>query len=117
MVVALDLEGDRLAVADVDHAGVLARPLQDPGALGGKVLQVLARALVGAVLAPHGAEDAELHQIRLAPQPLEDTLPLLVAQALRPRHFDRDLVVHGFDPCGRGTFRPKTAAATGPLLP
>ena len=29
VVVALDLEGDRLALAEVDHAGVLARPLQD----------------------------------------------------------------------------------------
>ena len=28
VVVALDLEGDRLALAEVDHAGVLARPLQ-----------------------------------------------------------------------------------------
>ena len=28
MVVRLDLERDRLAVAEVDHAGVLARPLQ-----------------------------------------------------------------------------------------
>ncbi len=58
VVVRLDLEGHRPAVADVDHAGVLA----DPGEharlhlVGGgltEVAQVHLRGLVGAVLAPH----------------------------------------------------------------
>jgi hypothetical protein len=31
MVVALDLERDGLALAEVDDARVLARPLEDPG--------------------------------------------------------------------------------------
>ena len=34
VVVALDLEGDRLAVTEVEHARVLARPLQDARAGG-----------------------------------------------------------------------------------
>ena len=34
MVVALHLEHHRLAVADIDHAGVLARPLDHPWRLG-----------------------------------------------------------------------------------
>ena len=32
MVVALHLEDDRVAVADVDHAGILARALDAPAA-------------------------------------------------------------------------------------
>ena len=58
VVVRFDLEGDGPAVADVDDAGVLARPLQHEFARGGQLLQVQARTLVGAMLAPHHAENA-----------------------------------------------------------
>ena len=58
VVVRFDLEGDGPAVADVDHAGVLADAGQHRSAhlLGGglaEVAQVHLRRLVGAVLAPH----------------------------------------------------------------
>ena len=43
VVVALDLERDREAVADVDHAGVLARALQHARAVGGQPARARAR--------------------------------------------------------------------------
>jgi hypothetical protein len=39
MVVALDLERDRLAVAEVDDAGVLTGALKDPRGVGREALQ------------------------------------------------------------------------------
>ena len=59
VIVALDLEGAGPAVAHVDDAGVFARPLDDAVALGGQTLEMDAAGLVGAVLAPHHAVDAE----------------------------------------------------------
>ena len=53
--VGLDLEDDGEPVADVDHAGVLARPDEDAVALGGQAAQVDLRGLVRAVLGPHRA--------------------------------------------------------------
>ena len=46
VVVALDLERDRLAAADVDHARVLARALEDGLALGREAAQEQRRVLV-----------------------------------------------------------------------
>ena len=43
MIVRLDLEGAGPAVADVDDAGVLARPLHHAAAVRGQALQVHAR--------------------------------------------------------------------------
>ena len=59
MIVRLDLESAGPAVADVDDAGILARALHHQLAARRQPLQVHARRLVGAVLAPHHAEDAE----------------------------------------------------------
>jgi hypothetical protein len=80
MVVRLDLEDRRKAFADVDRAGVLAGPLQHLRALGRQRLQVDAGALVAAVLGPHHREDAELGQVRLAAEELEDSAVLLLCQ-------------------------------------
>jgi hypothetical protein len=55
MIVALDLEGAGPSIAHVDDAGVFARSLHNTLALGGQALQMHARGLVGAVLAPHDA--------------------------------------------------------------
>ena len=71
VVVGLDLEDRREAVADVDGARVLARSLQDARPGRRERLEVNARALVAAVLRPHHREDAELGQGRLAPQRVE----------------------------------------------
>ena len=81
VVVGLDLEGDRVAVADVDRAGVLARPHHHPLALGRQPPQQLARVLVGAVLGPEQAEHRQLDVVRLAPELLDDQLELGVGQA------------------------------------
>ena len=68
MVVRLDLEDRAQTVADVDRAGVLARPLHDARAGGRQRLQMHARALVAAVLGPHHREQPELQQVGLTSQ-------------------------------------------------
>jgi hypothetical protein len=79
--VALDLEGDRLAVAEVDDAGVLARALEDPRRLGREALQEERRVLVAAVLGPEEREDGELEVVRLALEQLLDTVEFPVGQS------------------------------------
>ena len=64
MVVRLDLEGDRPAVGQPQHAGVLARPLDDLRARGGEGLEHRLGVLVAAVLRPERGEDAELGERR-----------------------------------------------------
>ena len=80
VVVRLDLERARHAVADVDRAGVLARAEHEPAALDGQRLEQAARVLVAAVLGPHQAEDRELDLVRLAPQLLDDEVVLGVGE-------------------------------------
>jgi hypothetical protein len=52
VVVALDLEGDRFTVAEVDDARVLAGALEHARRLGREALQKERRVLVAAVLRP-----------------------------------------------------------------
>ena len=83
VVVRLDFEGDRPAVADVDDAGVLADAGQHAGPhlLGGglaEVPQVHLGRLVGAVLAPHHRVHGQLGVGRPAPQDVADPLILVV---------------------------------------
>ena len=54
------------AVADIDNASVLARALQHAAATRGQAFQMHARRLVGAVLTPHHAENAEFGDCRFA---------------------------------------------------
>src|ERR1700735_1204479 len=82
MVVALHLEHDGLAVADVDDAGILARPLDDPGRLGRQRAQMDFRGFVRAVLVPHRREDAELGEARDAPDQLDQALVLVRLEAV-----------------------------------
>ena len=81
MVVALDLEGDGLALADVDDARVLARALEDARPLDREAAQQRRRVLVRAVLRPEQGEDGELEVVRLAPEQLLDTVEFPVGQA------------------------------------
>ncbi len=81
VVVALDLERDRLAVAEVDHARVLARALQHSVSRGRKPLQQPCRVLVAAVLRPEEREDGELEVVRLPGEQLTDTVVLAVGKA------------------------------------
>ena len=85
MVVRLDLEDRGEAVADVDGAGVLARPLDDARARRRQRLQMDARALVAAVLGPHHREDAELGQVRLAAEDLDDAVVLVAREPVASR--------------------------------
>jgi hypothetical protein len=90
MVVALDLERNRLALAEIDHAGVLARPLEHALAAAREPLEQQRRVLVAAVLRPEEREDRELEMVRLAAEQLADTVELRVGETERPveRLFD-----------------------------
>ena len=81
VIVALDLEGDRLAVAEVDDPRVLAGPLEDARGVGREAPEQERRMLVAAVLRPEQREDGELEVVRLALHQLADTVELPVGQA------------------------------------
>ena len=81
VVVALDLERDGQPVAEIEHARVLARPLQHALAVARKALQEERRVLVAAVLRPEEREDGELEVVRLAPEERLDALVLPVREA------------------------------------
>jgi hypothetical protein len=80
VVVALDLEGDREPVADVDDARVFTRPLEDALTAGGQPLQQRRRMLVAAVLGPQEREDRELEMVRLPVEQVADPGELAVRQ-------------------------------------
>src|SRR5262249_42751475 len=82
MVVAFHLEDGGVAVADVDDAGVLAWPLEHPWSLRWQRAKMHARGFVGAVLAPHHREDAELDETRLAVKEPFDASVFFVAEAM-----------------------------------
>ena len=79
---ALHLEDHGAAAADVDHAGVLARPADHLGARRRQRPQVALRGLVGAVLVPHRRHDAELGEAGLAPDHGEQPVVLVRGQAM-----------------------------------
>ncbi len=91
VVVALHLEDHRLPIADIDNAGVLARPADHPGRLRRQPLEPALRGLVRAVLAPHHREHAEFGQARRAPQHLQDARVLLGGEPVLGDDFGRDL--------------------------
>jgi hypothetical protein len=80
MVVRLDLERDRRAVAEVEDARVLPWPLQDALAGRREPLQERGGVLVAAVLRPQQREDSELEVVRVAPEQLPDTVRFPVGQ-------------------------------------
>ncbi len=89
VIVRFDLEGDDVAAADIDDAGVFARALDDELAARGQLLQVDAGALVGAVLAPHDAEDSELGEVGFAAEDGDDFLVLLGREVVLGDDFGR----------------------------
>ena len=80
MVVALDAHRDREAVADVDHAGALARADEHPGRVGRELAEVLLRRLVRAVLRPHHRVHRDLELGRVAPEQVDDRGQLVVGE-------------------------------------
>jgi hypothetical protein len=113
VVVRLDLEGDGLVLAEVDHAGVLTGALQDTFSLGGKAPQQEGRVLVAAMLRPEQGKDGELEIVRVAAEQLADAVELPVGQPQRAveRLFRRDLRQGSESTRGR-----RRAPATFPLL-
>jgi hypothetical protein len=83
VVVALDLERDSLAVAEVEHARVLARPLQNSLAARRESLQQRRGMLVPAVLRPEQRKDRELEVVRLTLEQLVDAVELEVGEPER----------------------------------
>jgi len=79
--VALDLERDREAVAEVEHAGVLARPLEHTRPVARQAPQEKGGVLVAAVLRPQEGEHGELEVVGLAPEQRDDTSELPVREA------------------------------------
>ena len=92
MVVRLDLERDRDAVAEVDHAGVLARPLEHALAARRQPAQERRGVLVAAVLRPEEREDRQLEVVRRPAEQLPDTVELPVGETERTV---KRLVGHG----------------------
>ena len=90
MVVALHLEHHRLPVADIDHAGILARPLDHPRRLGRQPPQMDARGFVRAVLVPHRREDAELGEPRHPADQFQNALVFVRLEAVRSDEFGGD---------------------------
>src|ERR1700686_5224601 len=85
MIMRLDFESAGPAITDVDNASVLTRPLQHTAAARGQAFQVHARGFVGAVLAPHHAEDAKLGKRWLASaEKLFDLFVLIEREAVLP---------------------------------
>ena len=82
MIVAFHLKRHRQAVANVDDAGVLTRPLQHVRPFGGQVFQIDARAFVTTVLRPHDREYPELGVIRFAAEKLDDLSILFRIEAM-----------------------------------
>src|SRR5262249_28583794 len=77
MIVGLDFEGDGETVANVYDAGILfSGPDEDLLRFGRKGLEHGPRVLIGAVLAPHDREDAQLGITGLPAQELLDALVL-----------------------------------------
>ena len=76
VVVRLDLERDDVAAADIDDAGVLPGALHHQFAARGQLLEMNARTLIRAVLAPHHGEDAEFGVSGLAAQDIDHLLIL-----------------------------------------
>ena len=81
VVMALDLEADRLAVAEIEYAGVLTGALQDAFPFRGKPFQEEGRMLVAAVLRPEQREDRQLEVVRLAREQVDDSVELPVREA------------------------------------
>src|SRR5271157_2136836 len=97
MIVRLDLEGAGPAIADVNDARVLARPLYHAAAVRREPLQVHSRRLVGAVLAPHHAEDAQLGERRLAPERFQNAVVFFWRDPMVAEHFWSDAWFLGDD--------------------
>src|ERR1039458_6057157 len=87
VIVRLDFERAGPSVANIDDASVFTRPLDDQLAARGQALQVNARRLIGTMLAPHHAENAEFGPRGLASaEQLLDFFEFFRSEAVLPDH-------------------------------
>ena len=80
---ALDLERDREALAEIDDARVLPRALEDALPVARQPSEEERRVLVAAVLRPEEGEDDELEVVRLPFEQRADAVELPVREAER----------------------------------
>ena len=78
---ALDLERDCEAVAEIEHAGVLTGALEHARAVARQAPEEKGGVLVAAVLRPQEGEHGELEVVGLPPEERDDTSELPVREA------------------------------------
>ncbi len=71
---AFHFEDHDIAIVDINHTGIFARPLNDARTRSRQGLQPFLGGFVRAVLVPHRGEDTKLGKARLASDQVEDTL-------------------------------------------
>ena len=97
MIVALDLERDRPAIANIHHAGIFFAGFdQNVWTGGGKFLQLSSRIFVRAVFTPHDRENAQLGKVRLATEDFFDPLELFRSEAVPLDEFGRNNWIGGW---------------------
>ena len=74
VVVAFHFEDQRLAVADINDARILARAADHLRAFGRQGTQPFLRRFVGTVFVPHGRKDAQFGKGGFAPDDIQNTL-------------------------------------------
>src|SRR6185369_306062 len=114
VIVRLHLEHRHPAVADVDHAGVLTRALDDVRAGGRELAQVDLRGLVGTVLGPERRGDAELGVARIPAEEAAQTGVLLRREAALGAALVRSARAPAFkrpENSARPSLLPSTASA------
>jgi len=82
VVVAFNLKYGGIAIADIDHACILAGTLDHLRAAGRQCLQPEARGFVGAMFRPHDGEYAQFRDIWGAAQNVQDDLVFILCQAM-----------------------------------
>jgi len=93
VVVALHLEDDAVAIADIDDPGILARPVDHAWALRGEGPQPFLRGFIRAVLVPHRREDAELGVGRRPADEAENLLVFVGLEAVVGHELGRNLAI------------------------
>src|SRR5262249_15593833 len=88
MIVALHLERDRPAIADINYARIFFAGFnQNVRASRGKLLQFFHRIFVRAVLAPHNRENSQLGEVWFAPEDLLDSFEFFRRQTVLLHEF------------------------------
>ncbi len=100
VIVGFDFERSNQTVADIDNTGVFARALNHLLAANWQPFQVNLAGFIGAVFAPHHAENPQLRDVRVAAQDLLDTRVFRSGKAVLRGDFRRDSYFHAY----RGQF-------------